>query len=50
MMSLLPEATYRRVSMIVRTTLLVFFFALLVSGFIFPISAVNFRLGSNGSK
>jgi hypothetical protein len=46
MMSLLPEAIYRRASMMVRTTLLVFFFALLVSAFIFPISAVNFRLGS----
>jgi hypothetical protein len=46
LMSMLPEATYRRVSMAVRTVLLVFFFALLVSALLFPLSALNFRLGS----
>ncbi|HXE12333.1 MAG TPA: hypothetical protein VN633_09445 [Bryobacteraceae bacterium] len=46
LMALLPDALYRRASLAVRAVLLIFFFALLVSAFIFPLSVVNFNLGS----
>lgn len=46
LMSLLPETIYRRVSLVVRTVLLVFFFAILLSSFVYPISTVNIRPAS----
>lgn len=46
LMALLPDAAYRRISLVFRAALLVFFFALLVSAFVFPLSALNFDLGS----
>lgn len=46
LMALLPDALYRRASLAVRAVLLIFFFALLVSAFIFPLSVVDFNLGS----
>jgi hypothetical protein len=46
LMALLPDTLYRRVSLVVRAVLLIFFFALLVSAFLFPLSVVNFHLGS----
>jgi hypothetical protein len=46
LMAILPDAAYRRISLVFRAALLVFFFALLVSAFVFPLSALNFGLGS----
>lgn len=46
LMAFLPDALYRRASLAIRAGLLVFFFALLVSAFIFPLSVVDFNLGS----
>ncbi|MFZ0593325.1 MAG: hypothetical protein WAM39_22905 [Bryobacteraceae bacterium] len=46
LMALLPDVAYRRISLMFRAALLVFFFALLVSALVFPLSAFNFGLGS----
>jgi hypothetical protein len=46
LMALLPDTLYRRISLAIRAVLLIFFFALLVSAFIFPLPVVDFKLGS----
>lgn len=46
LMAILPEALYRRVSLAVRTVLLIFFFGVLISAFLLPLTVLNFRFGS----
>lgn len=46
LMAMLPDTLYRRASLLIRAVLLIFFFALLVSAFLFPLSVVDFNLGS----
>jgi hypothetical protein len=46
LMAILPDALYRRVSLAVRTILLIFFFGLLISAFLLPLDVLNFRFGS----
>lgn len=46
LMALLPDALYRRISLALRTVLLVFFLGLLVSAFVFPLSILNVALGT----
>jgi hypothetical protein len=46
LMAVLPDSTYRRVSLAVRTVLLVFFFGIFISAFLLPLTVLNFRFGS----
>lgn len=46
LMAFFPGAIYRRVALLVRTILLIFFFGLLISAFLLPMSVLNFRFGS----
>ena len=46
LMAILPEAVYRRASLAARTILLIFFFGLLISAFLLPLSVLDFRFGS----
>jgi hypothetical protein len=47
LMAMLPEALYRRASLFARTILLIFFFGLLISAFLLPLTVLNFRFGSH---
>lgn len=49
LMSLLPDSAYRRVSLVVRTILLVFFVSLLISAFVVPLSIFNFKMKPGGA-
>ena len=49
LMSFLPDAAYRRVSLVVRTILLVFFVSLLISAFVLPLSIFNFKMKPGGA-
>ena len=46
LMAALPDSIYRRVSLVVRTGLLIFFVGLLISAFLLPLTVLNFRFGS----
>jgi hypothetical protein len=46
LMAALPDSTYRRISLVTRTVLLIFFFGLLISAFLLPLTVLNFRFGS----
>lgn len=49
LMSLLPDTVYRRVSLVLRTVLLVFFVSLLISAFVLPLSIFNFKMKPGGA-